>query len=123
MYVVCDMPHTFFYVEVSCFLLHLTRSFVIIMLLSVCLHCGSVLDTVNLIIHKFGILASCYLPSLLQIVVCVAATSAALLNRREEIQKYHVNTLKSLQQKATSTMCDVCVESDFWGVFLYFLVT
>jgi hypothetical protein len=68
---------------------------------------NSVLDTVSLVMHKFGTLAGFYLPRLLQIIVSVAASCAALLNRRSEIQLNHINLLKSLRQKALAALAEV----------------
>jgi len=88
--------------------LFVDRALVIVCLvMHLCLFVDSVLDTVSLVMHKFGTLAGSYLPRLLQIIVCVAASSAALLNRRYEIQLNHINLLKSLRQKALTALSEV----------------
>lgn len=48
-------------------------------------HQHSLLNIINVVIHKLGHLIHTYLPKVLQILLCVTATVSTLLDRRDQV--------------------------------------
>ncbi|KAM6961562.1 LOW QUALITY PROTEIN: small subunit processome component 20 homolog [Tautogolabrus adspersus] len=58
----------------------------------------SLLNIINVVIHKLGHLIHIYLPKVLQILLCVTASVSTILNQREKLRAGCISPLKNLRR-------------------------
>ncbi|KAM4711892.1 small subunit processome component 20 homolog isoform 2-T2 [Anableps anableps] len=58
----------------------------------------SLLNIINVVLHKLGHLIHMYLPKVLQILLCVSASVSTILDKRDQLRAGCVNPLKNLRR-------------------------
>ncbi|KAM8884134.1 small subunit processome component 20 homolog [Synchiropus picturatus] len=58
----------------------------------------SLLNIIDVVLHKLGHLIQIYLPKVLQILLCVTASVSSILDRRDQVRGWCINPLKNLRR-------------------------
>ncbi|XP_056312047.1 small subunit processome component 20 homolog [Danio aesculapii] len=66
----------------------------------------SLLNTIEMLIHKLGHLIHIYLPKVLQILLCITASVSFILDHREQLKSGCINPLKNLRRLGTLRIQD-----------------